>query len=45
MTPLSPNDVAEIVLFCATRPAHVNISDIIVLATDQASATLVHRRT
>jgi 3-hydroxy acid dehydrogenase / malonic semialdehyde reductase len=44
MTPLMPEDVAEIVLFCITRPAHVNISDIIVLATDQASATMVHRR-
>ncbi|MBF2002812.1 MAG: SDR family NAD(P)-dependent oxidoreductase, partial [Synechococcales cyanobacterium M58_A2018_015] len=45
MTPLTPNDIAEIVLFCATRPPHVNISDIVVLATDQSSATLVHRRT
>lgn len=44
VTPLTAEDVAEIVLFCVTRPAHVNISDIIVLATDQASATLVHRR-
>jgi NADP-dependent 3-hydroxy acid dehydrogenase YdfG len=44
MTPLTPDDVAEVVLFCITRPAHVNISDIIVLATDQASATMVHRR-
>lgn len=42
-TPLSADDVAEIVLFCTTRPAHVNISDIIVFPTDQASATLVHR--
>lgn len=44
MTPLTPDDIAEIVLFCATRPPHVNISDIVVLATDQSSATLVHRR-
>ena len=42
--PLTPEDIAEIILFCVTRPAHVNISDLIVLATDQASATLVHRR-
>ena len=42
--PLTPGDIAEIILFCVTRPAHVNISDLIVLATDQASATLVHRR-
>ena len=44
VTPLTPEDIAEIILFCVTRPAHVNISDLIVLATDQASATMVHRR-
>ncbi|MBF2047334.1 MAG: SDR family NAD(P)-dependent oxidoreductase [Leptolyngbya sp. IPPAS B-1204] len=44
MCPLLPEDIAEIVLFCITRPSHVNISDLIVLATDQASATMVHRR-
>ncbi|MGF1514267.1 MAG: SDR family oxidoreductase [Elainellaceae cyanobacterium] len=44
MTPLTPQDIAEIVLFCATRPPHVNISDILVLPTDQSSATRVHRQ-
>lgn len=44
VTSLTPFDVAEIVLFCATRPAHVNISNVIVFPTDQASATLVNRR-
>lgn len=44
ITPLSAEDIAEIVFFCATRPLHVNISELIVLATDQSSATLVHRR-
>ena len=44
VVPLTPEDIAEIILFCVTRPAHVNISDLIVLATDQASATMVHRR-
>ena len=43
-TPLSPDDVAEAVLFCATRPPHVNISEVIVMPTDQASTTMVHRR-
>ena len=43
-TPLMPEDVAEVVLFCATRPPHVNISEVLVLATDQSSATLIHRR-
>jgi len=44
MTPLTPADIAEIVAFCATRPPHVNISDILVIPTDQSSATRVHRR-
>ena len=44
MTPLSPEDVAEVVVFCAMRPEHVNISEIIVLPTDQASVSMVHRR-
>jgi 3-hydroxy acid dehydrogenase / malonic semialdehyde reductase len=42
-TPLTPEDIAEIVLFCATRPAHVNLSEVFVLPTAQGSATLVHR--
>ncbi|MBF2088646.1 MAG: SDR family oxidoreductase [Synechococcales cyanobacterium K44_A2020_017] len=43
VTPLTPEDVAEVVLFCATRPPHVNLSEILVLPTDQSSSTLVHR--
>lgn len=44
MTPLSAGDVAEIVLFAATRPAHVTLADVLVLPTDQASAQNVRRR-
>ncbi|NJK39668.1 MAG: SDR family oxidoreductase [Oscillatoriales cyanobacterium RM2_1_1] len=44
MTPLTPEDIAEIVVFCATRPPHVNISELLVLATDQSSATMVNRQ-
>jgi 3-hydroxy acid dehydrogenase / malonic semialdehyde reductase len=44
MTPLTAEDIAEIVVFCATRPPHVNVSEVIVLATDQGSATMVHRQ-
>ena len=44
MTPLTPDDIAEIVVFCAARPAHVNISDVLVIPTDQSAATMVHRR-
>lgn len=42
--PLTAADIAEIVLFCATRPAHVNISNLVVLPTDQATPILLHRR-
>jgi serine 3-dehydrogenase len=44
VTPLTAADIADVVLFCATRPAHVNINEILVMPTDQASPTLVHRR-
>ena len=44
MRPLVANDIAEIALFMATRPAHVNVSDVIVLPTDQASSTIVNRQ-
>ncbi|MFQ5991086.1 MAG: SDR family NAD(P)-dependent oxidoreductase, partial [Nitrospiraceae bacterium] len=43
VTPLTPHDVAEAVLFCATRPPHVQIAEMIVLATAQAGSTMVHR--
>ncbi|OGF57215.1 MAG: NAD(P)-dependent oxidoreductase [Candidatus Fraserbacteria bacterium RBG_16_55_9] len=42
--PLTPRDVAEVVLFCATRPPHVNINDVILMPIAQASATLVSRK-
>lgn len=34
---LSAGDIAETVLYCATRPPHVNINEIIVMPTVQAS--------
>jgi 3-hydroxy acid dehydrogenase / malonic semialdehyde reductase len=43
MMPLAAQDVAEVILFCATRPLYVNVSEVLVLPTDQAGATLVHR--
>lgn len=41
--PLLPEDVAEIVHFVVTRPAHVNIADLIVMCTAQASSTLINK--
>lgn len=43
MRPLAGEDIAELALFVATRPPHVQIADLLVLPTDQASATHVHR--
>jgi serine 3-dehydrogenase len=44
LTPLSPDDIADAVVYCATRLPHVNISEMIVMPTAQASATMVHRK-
>jgi len=44
LTPLTADDVAEVVVFAATRPPHVVLAEVLILPTDQASATHVHRR-
>lgn len=44
LTPLTGDDVADVVFFCVTRPNHVNISEILLVPVDQATTTLVHRR-
>ncbi len=44
MTPLTAADVAEVVLFAATRPAHVNLNQIVLMPVDQASTTAIYRR-
>lgn len=41
--PLTPDDIAETVYWCATRPAHVNINDLTIMPAAQASATVVNR--
>ncbi|HMB98630.1 MAG TPA: SDR family NAD(P)-dependent oxidoreductase [Balneolaceae bacterium] len=43
MQPLTAEDVAEIIIFTANRPTHVNIMDTIVYPTEQSAATMVHR--
>ena len=43
LKPLSPDDIAEAVVWCGTRPPHVNVSELVVMPTAQASPTLVHR--
>lgn len=43
MQALRAEDIADTILFVITRPAHVNIADILVLPTAQAASTIVHR--
>jgi len=44
ITPLTAVDVAEAVIFCATRSAHTNIAEIILMPTQQASSLVFHRK-
>lgn len=43
-SPLQPEDVAEAVWWSVSRPAHVNVQDMILMPTDQASVTSLLRR-
>lgn len=43
MRPLIAEDVAETILWCLERPAHVNIQDVVIMPTDQATPRDVHR--
>lgn len=43
VTPLTAHDVADTIYFVVSRPAHVNIADIVLFPTAQASSTLVVR--
>jgi 3-hydroxy acid dehydrogenase / malonic semialdehyde reductase len=44
LQPLAPEDVADSIVWAVTRPLHVNVQDILLLATAQATATTAHRR-
>jgi len=43
LEPLLADDIAEAIWFVVSRPAHVNINDMLIMPTAQASATLVQR--
>ncbi|VXB39956.1 SDR family NAD(P)-dependent oxidoreductase [Maribacter litoralis] len=41
--PLKPEDIADIIYFVVTRSYHVNIADLVVMPTAQASSTIVDK--
>jgi 3-hydroxy acid dehydrogenase / malonic semialdehyde reductase len=44
LKPLSAEDIAETIFWVATRPAHVNILDVVLTPSAQANSTLVIRK-
>jgi 3-hydroxy acid dehydrogenase/malonic semialdehyde reductase len=44
LTALRAEDVADAVIWCVTRPPHVNVQSVLIMPTDQASAHAVNRR-
>ncbi|HLP76996.1 MAG TPA: SDR family oxidoreductase, partial [Candidatus Paceibacterota bacterium] len=44
MVALTAEDIAETLVWIATRPQHVNIDEMLIKPTDQASITKIHRR-
>jgi 3-hydroxy acid dehydrogenase / malonic semialdehyde reductase len=42
--PLVANDIAEMIWFAVSRPAHVNINELIVMPTAQANAATIFRK-
>ncbi len=44
LKPLTPEDVADAVVYAVTRPAHMNVAEIVLLPTCQAGATFVSRK-
>jgi len=45
MNPLTGEDIAETLVWVASRPPHVNIDELVIKPTDQAAIHKVHRRT
>jgi NADP-dependent 3-hydroxy acid dehydrogenase YdfG len=43
ITPLTPEDVADAIVWAASRPAHVNIHTVVMTTIDQANSVVFHR--
>jgi len=44
LTPLTPEDVAEAIVWAASRPAHVNIARVVMTTIDQANSIMFNRK-
>lgn len=42
--PLIADDIAEAIWFVVSRPAHVNINDMLIMPTAQATGTIIDRK-
>lgn len=43
ITPLTGSDIADVAFYAASAPEHVQIAEVLVLATHQANGTVIHR--
>ncbi|RZU42572.1 SDR family NAD(P)-dependent oxidoreductase [Edaphobacter modestus] len=43
ITPLKPEDIADAIVWAASRPAHVNIHTVVMTTIDQANSVVFHR--
>jgi 3-hydroxy acid dehydrogenase / malonic semialdehyde reductase len=41
--PLTPEDIADVIVWAASRPAHVNIARVLLTPVQQANSLLFHR--
>ena len=41
--PLTGDDIADVVFYAASAPEHVQIAEVLILATHQANGSVIHR--
>ena len=44
ITPLTGTDIADVAFYAASAPAHVQIAEVLILATHQANGSVIHRK-
>jgi len=45
LVPLTAEDIADVIFYCASLPAHVCINDLVITCTQQANAIYFNRQT